>query len=122
MDEIKKVLAKDTILAATDKTVKISKEIAAISLNPDGFVNISVPQNVFVEAIRDAFDPAAGIGVCLVAGDCGMDGSCGGRCSKACGAQMSMGLTDIRILVEKGILPEKNLTAVQLKAIKAIRG
>lgn len=123
MDELRKVTAKETILTAqADNSVKITKEIAAISLNPDGFVDIKIPQDLFVEAIRDAFDPAAGIGVCLVAGDCGMDGSCGGRCSKACGAQMSMGLTDIRILVEKGILPEKNLTAVQLKAIKAIRG
>ena len=123
MDELRKVTAKETILTAqADNSVKITKEIAAISLNPDGFVDIKIPQDLFVEAIRDAFDPATGIGACIVAGDCGMKGSCGGDCNGACVKNMVMGLTDIKILWEKGILPQSSLTAEQLKAIKAVRG
>jgi len=53
MDDLKR----DIVFENTDdKSVKFSKEIAAISLNPDGYVNIKIPQEIFAKAIGDIFD------------------------------------------------------------------
>ena len=87
--------------------VKIMKEMVAVSLNPDGRVNLSMDKKAFLEAISSAFNPIAG------------------ECTGNCDFCLNWSLPDfgsLKDIYDKGILNDKDLTSAQLKLIKSIRG
>ena len=114
MSKIKKVAKGEILATSADSSVKIKKDIAAISLNKDGNVNICISQEQFTNLIHDAFDPEETTSFCIIKVDCDKFG---------CGQdnKIGLGLNDIKILMEKGILLQNRLTPQQIKAIKAVR-
>ena len=87
----------------------ISKEVATISLNSDGKINIALEKADFLEAVNEIFrDPKAPF-----------------TCPKlllCLHPKFKLDPRDIFGLYEKGILADKDLTAEQIQVFKSIRG
>ena len=47
-------------LKASEKEVVITQELAAVSATPDGFINMRVPKDQFVESVRGFYDTLIG--------------------------------------------------------------
>ncbi|MCL2137857.1 MAG: hypothetical protein FWH40_10155 [Coriobacteriia bacterium] len=49
-----------TGLRASEKEVVITQELAAVSATPDGFINMRIPKDQFVESVRDFYNNLIG--------------------------------------------------------------
>ena len=47
-------------LKASEKEVVITQELAAVSATPDGFINMRIPKDQFVESVRGSYDTLIG--------------------------------------------------------------
>jgi len=91
--------------------VTIKKDVASISLNQDGKINITMDKGVFVESIGEVFDKV------LPESERGP--------MKLCPAVYCLHIRvlpdDIRKFVDIGILSKNDLTVEQLKILESIR-
>jgi len=102
--------------------VAITKELASISLNPDGRVSITLDKKDFIEAISDAFVGPVADRPELKCPKNVVAAPKPWVCSKLClYPRIIPTLRDILTLVDNGVLRKEDLTETQLQVVGQIR-
>jgi len=102
--------------------VTITKELASISLNPDGKISITLDKKDFIEAISEAFVGPIGerpeLAMCLKETLVPKPWICKKLCLYP---RVIPDLRDILTLVDKGVLLKEDFTAAQFQVVGQIR-
>ena len=116
MDEVRKAVpAEDSA-----KTVTITKELATISLNPDGKINIAVDRADFFESARSIIDEIIKEGP-ITCYDKWIRIPCGMLFGLPCGCY-GWTLSSIKDLCDKGIININDFNAAQRNALQLVCG